>query len=118
MSKYKIGAIIKGQVSGIEQYGVFLSIDAFYSGLIHISEISDGFVKNINDYVQMGDIINAKILEIDENNLQIKLSIKNIDYKSTKQTSKIKESKNGFEPLKEQLEIWTKEKLQEIEEIN
>ena len=41
MEKYEKGKIIKGQVTGIEKYGIFVSLDEFYSGLIHISEIND-----------------------------------------------------------------------------
>ena len=69
MSDYKVGSIIKGQVTGIEKYGIFINIDPWYDGLIHISEISQGFVKDINDYVKIGDTIYCQILEVDEDNL-------------------------------------------------
>ena len=59
---YKKGDIVKGVVSGIESYGVFVKIDEDYSGLIHISEISNRFVRNISDYVKQNEIINVKIL--------------------------------------------------------
>ena len=49
MLKYEKGKIVTGHVTGIEKYGIFVNLDEFYSGLIHISEISDGFVKDIND---------------------------------------------------------------------
>ena len=49
MTKYKKGSIIRGTVTGIETYGVFVSCDEYYSGLIHISEISYSYVKNITD---------------------------------------------------------------------
>ena len=56
MPKYKVGSIVEGTVTGIENYGVFVSLDEFYNGLIHISEISHGFVKNINDEIELVDI--------------------------------------------------------------
>lgn len=112
MSNYKKGQIIKGQVTGIEKYGVFINIDAYYNGLIHISEVSDSFVRNINDYFNMGETISAKIIEIDEDNMQLKLSIKGINYRNNKNVGKVKESKNGFTPLKDKLVIWIKEKLE------
>ena len=46
MNQYKKGEIVTGCVTGIEKYGIFVSLDDYYSGLIHISEISDFFVKN------------------------------------------------------------------------
>ena len=51
MSKYEIGQIVTCCVTGIEKYGIFVNLEEYYSGLIHISEISSQFVRNINDYV-------------------------------------------------------------------
>lgn len=112
---YQVDSIIKAKVTGISKYGIFVNIDNKYSGLIHISEISDNFVKDINDYAKIGDIINVKILDIDEINNQMKLSIKNIDYLFTKNSSRTKELEKGFEPLKKQLNIWIEEKIKELE---
>ena len=47
MSKYENGKIVVGCVTGIENYGIFVSLDEYYSGLIHISEVSNKFVKDI-----------------------------------------------------------------------
>ena len=66
MSKYEVGNIVTGNVTGIEKYGIFVSLDEYYSGLIHISEISDNFVRDVNDYVKYGDTIKAKIIEVDD----------------------------------------------------
>jgi len=112
---YQVDSIIKVKVTGIEKYGIFVNIDKKYNGLIHISEISDSFVKDINDYVKIGEDINARILEIDEANSQMKLAIKNVDYLLTKNSSRTKELEAGFEPLKEQLNIWIEEKIKELE---
>ena len=115
MVKYEKGKIVKGQVTGIEKYGIFVSLDEFYSGLIHISEISDGFVKNINDYVSIGETIRAKIVEVDEDNYHIKLSIKNFNYKiKNKNSMPLVETTLGFKPLEERLPGWIDVKLQEL----
>lgn len=115
MSKdYKKGMIIKGQVTGIEKYGIFVNVDFDYSGLIHISEISDGFVRNVSDYVSIGETIYVKIVEVDDDNLQLKLSIKNINYKIDGKKKGIIESISGFCPLADNLDIWINEKLAEI----
>ena len=111
MKTYKKDAIIKVQVTGIEKYGIFVSIDEYYKGLIHISEISDNFVKNVSDYVSIGETIYTKILEVDEDNLQLKLSIKNVDYKVKYRYPKIVQTKAGFDPLKNELDIWINEKI-------
>ena len=113
---YKIDDIIKGQVTGIEEYGAFIRLDDDYTGLIHISEITDGFVTNIKNFVQIDENIFVRILEIDEQTKNMKLSIKNINYKENGMTQKIPESIRGFLPLQENLGKWTEEKLKEIEE--
>lgn len=115
MKKYKNGDIIKGCVTGIEKYGIFLSVDDFHSGLIHISEISNSFVKNIYDFVQIGEEIQAKIIGVEENTNQLKLSIKNIEYRlNRKEKSKIKETSLGFSTLKSMLNSWIETKKGKI----
>ena len=119
MKKYKNGDIIKGYVTGIEKYGIFLSIDETYSGLIHISEISSSFVKNIYDFVQIGEEIQAKIIGIEEKGNQLKLSIKNIDYRLSAQSKgKIKETPSGFSTLKTMLNAWIERKKEKISNKN
>ena len=114
--QYNVGDIIKGEVTGIEDYGIFVNIDETYSGLIHISEITEGFVNNINNFVQIGEKIFVHVLTIDKKSKHMKLSIKNINYKENGMTQKIPESIRGFLPLQENLEKWTQEKLQEYDD--
>ena len=116
MKAYKVGQIIEGNVTGIEKYGIFVNIDNFHNGLIHISEISDGFVRNVNDYVAVGETIYVKVIEIDDESLQLKLSIKDINYKNNKGLPKIEESPNGFKPLADKLPEWVDEKIKELNE--
>ena len=73
---YKTGQIVEGKVTGIQPYGAFVALDGHTSGLIHISEISDGFVKDIERYVSVGDIVRVKIIEFDPAMNQAKLSLK------------------------------------------
>lgn len=116
MAKYKKGKIVKATVSGIELYGIFVTLDDYYSGLIHISEISHGFVKNIHDFVNIGDIIYVEILDVDEELGQLKLSIKNINYKKAQKTKrkKIVETPLAFKTLKYKLPFWIDENLNNV----
>ena len=116
MGKYQKGKIVQGVVTGIETYGAFVSFDEFYSGLIHISEISHGFVKNINDFMSVGDIINTEIMEVDDSLFQLKLSIKNINYKNVKNARKknIVETKSGFATLEKKLPLWIEDSIKKI----
>ncbi|MDD3392184.1 MAG: S1 RNA-binding domain-containing protein [Bacilli bacterium] len=117
--KYTKGRIVKGIVTGIESYGIFVSLDGYYSGLIHISEISYSYVKSINNYVKLGDNIYVEILEADEENGHLKLSIKNIDYRITtgKSGRRIRETPHGFATLAYKLPYWIEESLKKQEKF-
>ena len=113
MAKYKVEDIIKCSVCGITEYGFFVNIDKEYVGLCHISEVWNDFVKDINDFVHNGEIIYCQIIEIDEHNKKMKLSIKNIYFKTEEDGNRIVESRKGFLPLKNMLPKWIEAKLLE-----
>ncbi len=109
MNEYKIGDMIKGKVTGFEKYGIFLSFENGYTGLIHISELSESFVKDVTEYADLGDIVPCVILNIDEEEKKMKCSIKNTEYALQKDSL----IDHGFAPLKKQLPIWMDEKIKE-----
>ncbi|EKE28733.1 MAG: RNA binding S1 protein [uncultured bacterium (gcode 4)] len=74
--KYKVGDVIKAPVMRISKFGIFLSLDGGISGLIHLSEISNEIVKNVEDYVKVGDLVEAKVITFDPNEKRIGLSLK------------------------------------------
>lgn len=112
MSKYKKNEIVLGVVTGIEKYGIFVGLDEYYSGLIHISEISDNFVRNVHNYVNIGETIKVKVLEVDDDTFQVKLSIKNVDYRlNSHKQSPISETGSGFKILKDNLDKWINDYL-------
>lgn len=76
MKKYYPGNIVEGTVIGIKPYGIFVNLDESTVGLLHISEISDGFVEDIYKIVNVGQKIKTKILDIDYKENKAKLSLK------------------------------------------
>ena len=114
MNKYKIGDVAIGIVTGIEKYGIFVDLEDNYTGLIHISEVSEKFVANLKEYVEIGEKINVSIIDIDEDNKKLKLSIKNINYRIERKNTKIKETKHGFKTLESNLPGWIDKKINEI----
>lgn len=114
MGKYKINDILKGTISGVTSYGIFVKIDDDYCGLIHISEISNSYIKYIDKLYSVGMVIYVKILDINEKNHQMKLSIKQIHCSEKSDISKIPEIGNCFSDLEHQLPFWTEKKYQEI----
>ena len=114
MEKVKKNDVIKATVTGVQKYGAFVNTED-YEGLIHISEISYGYVKNVNDYLKVGDNIFVEVVEAPDEDNHLKLSIKDIDYKKDgTRLKRMAETKNGFKPLKDNLEIWINEKIKEI----
>lgn len=113
MTKYEKGKIVTGCVTGIEDYGIFVNLDEYYNGLIHISEISNKFVRNVNDYVNIGETIKVKVVEKDDDSYHLKLSIKDINYRMTKKPKiKIEETPSGFSGLKSHLSGWISDKIE------
>lgn len=68
------GKILKGKITGITNFGAFVELEGKVSGLVHISEISNDYVKDINDHVKIGDEVDVKVLP--NENGKISLSIK------------------------------------------
>ena len=120
MPKYQKGKIVEGIVTGIESYGIFVSFDEFFSGLIHISEVSHNFVKDLHDFVEIGENIYVEILDVDEKQNKLKLSIKNINYKKNrvKRKRKIIETSLGFKTLAYKLPFWIKENLEKNQNVS
>lgn len=113
VSSMKIGDIVYGRVTNILGYGAFVQVEE-YDGLVHISEFSDHFVKDISDFVNIGDEVKLKIIEIDENNKRLKLSYKQI-HKSRGIKCSVPVYEIGFEPLKQNLPNWIEKKEKEYE---
>lgn len=71
----EVGKIVEGKVSGITNFGAFIDLEGGKSGLVHISEVSRDYVKDIHDHLKIGDTVKVKIMTIDERG-KIGLSIK------------------------------------------
>ena len=81
----EIGSIQEGKVTGIMNFGAFVSLPGGKSGLVHISEISNNFVKDVHDHLQVGQIVKVKVLDINEQG-KINLSIKRGQAEEKKET--------------------------------
>ena len=68
--------ILTGTVRNVTDFGAFVDVGVKHDGLVHISEMSNGFVKNPSDAVQVGDIVKVKVIGIDKERQKVKLSMK------------------------------------------
>ena len=72
---YGVGDIVEGRVTGITNFGAFVSIGEGKQGLVHISEVANTFVRDVHEHLTVGQTVQVKILAIDDHG-RINLSIK------------------------------------------
>lgn len=75
MNQLEVGSIIEGKVTGITKFGAFVSLGDGKSGMVHVSEVASSFVENINDFLQVGQDVKVKVINIGEDG-KVSLSIK------------------------------------------
>jgi S1 RNA binding domain protein len=71
----EVGAKLEGKVTGITHFGAFVDLSGGVTGLVHISEIADTYVKDVNDYLKIGDVVTVKVIHVDKDG-KIGLSIR------------------------------------------
>ena len=106
--QYTTGELVTGEVTGIQDYGAFVALDAETQGLVHISEITNGYVKDIHDFLKVGDTVEVKVLSIDEEHRKMSLSLKAAKRKQGRILIP-NPSENGFNTLREKLTEWIEE---------
>ena len=72
---WQVGEILEGKVSGITKFGAFVVLPGGKSGLVHISEVANAFVSDVNEHVQVGQTVKVKLLGVTPEG-KINLSIK------------------------------------------
>ncbi|HWQ43774.1 MAG TPA: S1 RNA-binding domain-containing protein [Desulfosporosinus sp.] len=70
-----VGSIVEGVVTGITNFGAFIELPDKVTGLVHISEVADAYVKDVRDYLKEQDHVKVKVIHVDEKG-KIGLSIK------------------------------------------
>ena len=68
--------ILKGTVRNVTDFGAFIDIGVKHDGLVHISQLSNKFVKNPSDIVSVGDIVDVKVIAIDQEKQKVSLSMR------------------------------------------
>ncbi len=81
----EVGSKVQGKVTGITNFGAFVELPGGSTGLVHISEVADSYVKDINDHLKVGDQIEVKV--ISEKDGKTSLSIKKAIDRPERQTS-------------------------------
>ncbi|ASE34700.1 S1 domain-containing post-transcriptional regulator Ygs [Mammaliicoccus sciuri] len=122
--QYKVGQFVKVKVTGIQPYGAFVETPDHVEGLIHISEVMNDYVHNLNQFVSVGQIVKAKIIKVEADG-KLNLSLKDNEYFKRQERKKEKRSvldeireteKYGFQPLEERLPKWIKQSNKHFED--
>lgn len=119
--EFRIGQIIEGEVTGIQKYGIFVKLSDKEQGLVHISECKHGFVTDLDNFINIGDKIKVKVIDIDEYTNKISLSIRALHQLNTppfpaksKKKPKRYLPNIGFKTLKRQMPTLIEEALEVI----
>ena len=117
--RYQTGQIVTGIVTGIQPYGAFVSLDENHTGLIHISEISEDYVRDVRYFVKVGETLQLKVVDVDETTGQLRLSLKALHanrarkFKKYQRKDKLPKMVIGFRSLESHLDGWIAEKLKD-----
>ncbi|MFC4024112.1 S1 domain-containing RNA-binding protein [Oceanobacillus longus] len=91
----EVGSKLQGKVTGITNFGAFVELEAGKTGLVHISEVADNYVKDINEHLSVGDEVTVKVINVEKDG-KIGLSIKKAKDRPVRQKSP-KERTENFE---------------------
>jgi small subunit ribosomal protein S1 len=90
-SRYKPGDIVKGTVTKITNFGVFVGLEDGLEGLLHISELSEDKIESAEEVVKVGDPIEVKILRVDTDDRKIGLSSRRVGWSSERDAQEASE---------------------------
>ena len=90
----EVGSIVDGVVSGITNFGAFINLPENKVGLVHISEVADVYVKDVNDFLKEQDKVKVKILSVDDKG-KIALSVKQAQEKKPEERPQQREQRPG-----------------------
>ncbi|MBB5887191.1 cyclophilin family peptidyl-prolyl cis-trans isomerase/predicted RNA-binding protein with RPS1 domain [Lactovum miscens] len=111
----KIGDIFDAEVIGVQPYGSFVKFDKEKKGLIHISEIQSGFVKDIHEVVEIGQKLKVQVIDFDEYSSKISLSARSLEedpemHKAHRKHFATDSREDiGFKSLSHEMSKWVKE---------
>ena len=122
--KYELNQLVIGKVISVKPYAIFLAFEDGVEGLLHISEISNNYIRDIEKFGVVGDEMKVKILSIDKNNGFLRVSLKQVPPEEAFSTHKNEArsipvlSEDAFKPLADKLPRWIENTLKEIKEGN
>ena len=117
---YQVGDLIIGKVTSVKPYALFMSFEDGSNGLLHISEVSDNYVRDIEKFGTVGDEIKVKVLSVDANNGFLRVSLKQVAQEDAFSTHVASNrgaavvDKKDFSTIKEKLPQWIEKTINKI----
>ena len=93
----EVGNILEGVVTGITKFGAFVELPGGKVGLVHISEVADVYVKDVNDFLKEKDKVKVKVLSVDDHG-KIGLSIKQLQEKKVEEQNTRPAQSSNYRP--------------------
>lgn len=114
MALPEIGRVLDGVIENITNFGAFIRLDGGQKGLVHISEVSREYVKEISDIYKVGDKVKAKVIKIDEPKGKIGLSIKQAQEDKSKKSAPPQAQEDAFEDMLAKFKKSSEERMLDI----
>ena len=111
----EIGAILEGKVTGITNFGAFVELPDKTTGMVHISEVSSSFIKDIHEKLSEGDVVKVKVIDINEKG-KVALSIKKAQPEQQEESKPKRPA--GDRPKRSQPPVWTGTQKSEPESMS
>ena len=114
----KVGDIVVGVVARVYHNYAIMLFEDDYTGLLHISELSNRFIRSFTGYCKVGNVYTVKVIDVDEERMNVKVSLKQMNNLERRQTLKgegIDSGKIDFSKLKEKLPLWIEKAIEEEE---
>lgn len=97
MSSIVVGAILEGKVTGITHFGAFVELEGGKTGLVHISEVADTYVKDVKDYLKENDVVKVKVIAVENGKIGLSIKQADPDYRPRPKPSRNRASQQSFE---------------------
>jgi len=104
----EVGSKLQGKVTGITKFGAFVELPEGLTGLVHISEVADNYVKDINDHLKVGDLVEVRVINVEDDG-KIGLSIKKAKEQLSSQRSRSKANDRSKESFEQKISRFLKE---------
>ena len=111
----EIGTILEGKITGITNFGAFVELPDKTTGMVHISEVSSTFIKDIHEKLSEGDVVKVKVIDINEKG-KVALSKKKAQPQQDEESKPKRPS--GDRPRRSQPPVWTGTQRSEPENMS